>query len=1312
MSTISTQIPAVPVASPPSSLRLTGTLVAQAFRFRCERQLRYDLVPETERGPEIPRGNVDPARGPLVGSRAGMELLARAGRAFERRRLAELVRRFGSDAVRGAGVTAHGDAARLPHAEVVAALRDPGTTRFLVQPELLLTEPDAFAARFGIAPGTVRLPASQPDLVRIGRGRDGRVRLGVIDIKWSRDGGIPHYVQVAYYTLLLEEVVRAAGIDAVVETRWGWLWTRGSRGPRRFALAAYRHHVEEWLATDLPRIANTAPGAVEWHLAPRCGGCRYFDHCRAEADRTDDLARVAGITPLAKQVLASKRVRTVKELGGAGFRRGTYGGCHALEAHESALKKRVDALRFGKVLDVESVTRRMGAGEGIRVLLSAEGDPVSGTCFAVGVRVERGGRRMGEADVFLSAAGTRAAEREMALHFLRRLADVVGEAQAQAAERAAGRAGRGRTAPEPPAAHFYVWEGTELALLREMLERHVGDAEVQALVARLAPALFPAAGARGGAAPGTALRDAVAELFALPIPYAWDLASVSATLTPAEGAFAFLPRADYTWPFSSQVAFERAHDAWSGRTRRVGDATEDAAQVRAEIESTVRGKLAALDSVVRAVRERAVRRGVSRLAMDAAFGADGAGEEPIAHAALETLRLFTRMESAAESASLHALHALPARDRARRFEAIRGMEFVHRRPDGALVFEFDPDCREVKFRPGDFALVLTNEDTDGLRETDLLPWKRRRLMMELVEFDLSLSPPRVVLSPASGFNKAVESGDVYLDRMCVLDRAPTDFNTARVVATLRALADGRGEAAHVLDLLGGEASDAWLAPMDAAGGVDLLDAASAAYGRPVLNREQRRAWGVAFAQPVSVVWGPPGTGKTYLLAWMLLGIAAAARREGRPCRILVTAATHRAITNVLVRIDRELAATGVASPLRAVKLRGSGSQADEDLEGTSVEVVPDTRLPGLLAASDGGEPVLVGSTVWSLWKQMRAIAGGAAKADGDGPGEIPVHPLFDVVVVDEASQIKVADSLIALSSLRRGGRVILCGDDRQLAPVVHGSYDRESGTLFRSAFEHFAAGFGKRTLRESRRMNGALVEYPRETFYPGLVSRVPEHRLLCEEPTDGWGDETDALLWELCFAPDDAVVFLTYDGYRATARNPFEASVVARLARLARRGLVDGTTGARYETARFVSDAFAVLSPHRAQNSAILAELLSSGWLAAELPVVDTVERMQGNEREMIVVSYAVADGEYAEREAEFLLNPNRFNVAITRPKAKLVLLMSEAVLRALPADERIMTESMAIKGYARHCADALREVALPGPDGEAVRVRVRCRRL
>jgi len=202
----------------------------------------------------------------------------------------------------------------------------------------------------------------------------------------------------------------------------------------------------------------------------------------------------------------------------------------------------------------------------------------------------------------------------------------------------------------------------------------------------------------------------------------------------------------------------------------------------------------------------------------------------------------------------------------------------------------------------------------------------------------------------------------------------------------------------------------------------------------------------------------------------------------------------------------------------------------------------------------------------------------------------------------------------------------------------------------------------------------------------------------------------DAILREAFLRPEDSVVFATYADYTATARNPFEARLAARLATLARRELIDPATGQPYGADRFREQGLAILSPHRAQNSAILHELARAGWAYGELPVVDTVERMQGNEREMIIVSYAVADREYAEAEAEFLLDPNRFNVAITRPRTKLVLLMSDEVLRALPRDERVMTESMAVKGYVSQPWREVREITLPAPDGTPVAVTVRMR--
>ncbi len=1288
-------------------LHLTGTRVAEYFRFACERQLRFDLVPPGQRGEAIPRPGFDPERGVRVGPRPGARLLAVEGARWERRKLLQLQRRFGSSRVLVEGWKPGGAAMRLPSERVVEALRDPGDLEVLVQPELVLPDPERFLRRYGLDPDRVRLGPAVPDLVRVRRMRNGSLRFQVVDIKSGAEGRVSHCAQVAFYSLVLDELCRTAPVESGrADRRWGRIWTRDGRGPRRFALGVYRHHVEEMLRRDLPRVVEADPAAATWHVSPRCGGCVYLSHCRAEADRRDDLARVAGITPAAKGILHSRGIRTVRDLT-LSHRKDTYRGCHALESQAERLRQRAQAVQYGKVFDVEARTHLMPASEDVRVVLTAEGDLVTGLCFALGMRVEaeiplKGAPPLG---IWIAGEGTAASERALLdslLSSLERVVAAVGEHG-----RASGGRGRGRSA----SMHLYVVDRAEFELLRRLLLRHLSDEGSQPAIARLVRFLSPRSLSLRPdvlrSSPGTILSDVISALFALPVPYAYDLAAVSDRLRPARGSWAFAPREGYSRPFSSQVAFERIHDVWRGRPFGEGEGAQPPEAVREEIRATIALKLKAVDSAVRAIRERAVRQERLQLRKEPLVLPDPADALP--DPMLETLRIFTELESATAAIATRALHILPAAERARRFEAIRGLSLLERREDGALVFEFDPECRDAKFRVGDFALVLTNDDGRSLLETDRSPWKRRALMVELIGYDLAASPPRVVLSPSSGFTKAEEQGWIHLDQMCVLDRAPADFGTSRLLATLRALSHGRGEAATVLDLLRGETPGGWKSPGGSLDAVReaVLGRASEAYRRPVLNEEQERAWRAALERPVSLVWGPPGTGKTYLLAWILLGMAEASRREGRPCRVLAAAATHRAIVNVLAKTSAELRASGVGVPLRAVKLRGSGSEAHAELEGSSVEVVPDTRLASLLAqARETGEPLVVGSTVWSLWKQMKAATG--ADEDEEG-GEAPVRSWFDVVVIDEASQMKVGEALIALSSLRAGARLVLCGDDRQLSPVVRGRYSADAGTLFGSIFGHMAAHHPRLALRESRRMNRALTEYPRRLFYPGLVSMVPDRRL-ARGPSAEAGE--DAMLRDLFLRPEDAVVFCTYRGVRATARNPFEARLAARLARLAREELLDPRTGERYAAEALVGEGLAVLSPHRAQTGAILAEMQRLGLPPEATPVVDTVERMQGNERDMIVVSYGVADREYAEAEAEFLLDPNRFNVSITRARAKLVVLVSEEVLAALPADEEVLSGSMAIKGYRAHCRDRMAEADLPGPSGDSVRVRCHYRSL
>nr|MDQ3309309.1 hypothetical protein [Gemmatimonadota bacterium] len=339
-------------------MRITASLVGQFFRFRCNRQFIWESIPVSERGPAIPVGER-----PVAG-----ELLREAGREWERRQLRRLIWRVGDDRVLHGGWDENGRARKLPYTQVVAALREPGELRFLLQPELQLPDPDAFARHWGLDPSRVAFATGQPDLLQIRRTSRG-LRFRLIDIKASREAGLAHFAQVAFYTFLLEEICRAEGLPGRTDTRRARIWSRS--GAELFDLRPYRHHLRRFFREELPGLSSTAPAESAWHVDAGCTGCGFRAHCRAEANRTDDLARVPGITPLAKQVLQARGIHTVRDLTGA-FRRDTYTGCHALESQSLVLKQRAQALRYGKIFDVQRETHRMGASAAEPILIVAE----------------------------------------------------------------------------------------------------------------------------------------------------------------------------------------------------------------------------------------------------------------------------------------------------------------------------------------------------------------------------------------------------------------------------------------------------------------------------------------------------------------------------------------------------------------------------------------------------------------------------------------------------------------------------------------------------------------------------------------------------------------------------------------------------------------------------------------------------------------------------------------------------------------------------------------------------------------------------
>jgi DNA replication ATP-dependent helicase Dna2 len=362
--------------------------------------------------------------------------------------------------------------------------------------------------------------------------------------------------------------------------------------------------------------------------------------------------------------------------------------------------------------------------------------------------------------------------------------------------------------------------------------------------------------------------------------------------------------------------------------------------------------------------------------------------------------------------------------------------------------------------------------------------------------------------------------------------------------------------------------------------------------------------------PLTLVQGPPGTGKTYVLARIVAGLAS------RGLRVLVTAYTHRAVNNALRMVA---AADGSLSVVKAGK-----SSGNDDLRGMRISCVPSI---GRLSSSCDPKRV-VGATLFGLRAAWETDA-------------------FDAVVMDEAAQVPVA---YASCAMLPATRFVLVGDHRQLGPIVRGRHADELAET--SVFEHLASAYPPRLLRTTYRMNDGINEFPSRVFYNGRL--VPEERAARSRFEAVRGGPFDAL-----FDPERPAVLalVDHEGYRIRCLP--EARIVA------------GIVLDRIVRQKGDPDEIAVVSPYRAQLR-LIRTLLTRGLAAAgvlgRLPVIDTVERIQGQEREMVVVSLVASDPDHLAGEAAaFFYSGNRLNVTITRARTKLIVVASPLAFEAFP---------------------------------------------
>ena len=194
-----------------------------------------------------------------------------------------------------------------------------------------------------------------------------------------------------------------------------------------------------------------------------------------------------------------------------------------------------------------------------------------------------------------------------------------------------------------------------------------------------------------------------------------------------------------------------------------------------------------------------------------------------------------------------------------------------------------------------------------------------------------------------------------------------------------------------------------------------------------------------YPEHVLVVQGPPGTGKSHTLGLAILARAWALKSVARPFRVAVAAKTHAAVSIVLTawrggcrscwpamaRTPSSTCSSTCVLPKSATTWTNWCRQVEVLLADGNDEQSAGEQWQELLT-----EPLLiVGGTPGGLYRLLKQGAARGRQLDWS-------DAYFDLVVVDEASQMNLAEALTAAAFLRDDGQFIAVGDHRQMPPIL------------------------------------------------------------------------------------------------------------------------------------------------------------------------------------------------------------------------------------------------------------------------------------
>jgi hypothetical protein len=833
---------------------------------------------------------------------------------------------------------------------------------------------------------------------------DQRRALVVIDIKHASEANPSYSAEVALYTFMLSNLVQHAELQRqFFVSANALLWTRSSLGQSQLdalltsnadaspegRIAAlisdcdavpfkfYMQTVRRFFKEDLIRVVRVGDHdwrQLDWHVGPKCSACDWLgygrwlnqedrekvgsrpDHyCAANAELTDHLSRIVGVSRGARKTLDQHTFTTTAAVAQTTGNEAPYRQHSLLKRERYRIPERATALQTGQVTtDARALIAGLPRFVNLQICVAINFDAGAGLLTGLALTGRLGFPyratnpaepvRLGQFSYLVD--GKSVQQEWIALEaFL-----IQFEQLSSSAEDHFIRNGfvTSSGAPVGITAQVAFWEKRQFEALCAALGRHLP--RVMALASRRVRALawlFPPEELierdEGAVSPTIAfVEDIIRRTVSIPSPHSFTLFDTAEHFHFGLRA-PWIPDAFYREYLSDGIPRERIYELWSGADPIMRGATPlPRANLIARFLDAMRAQATALDSVVLRIRtdfrtqlkgraaslQLSIPRGPQQTSFDGKLWV-----------------WWDQLEFATKSQEAYVRLAEPGFALEATHNAIRLTARTSTLPNGDAVYSVSSESAEAKVEDGQGYLAIGLDAQPGLPLTPLIQHIRpgspgyagnastlrqplySSLQGQLISFDRTNLTAVVRFSswdPALlPYLRAYS--DIDLDHSVFLMENKSSYDPSRLSKEILGLignpsiATADANAARAMaqaaqqpgtDAITPAAQVLWDAPAlqrrQVRSPTSIASVVQFAAKSQELNPSQEQAVRHALVSRLAVIWGPPGTGKTKTLVALIHTLAREASGQDCGLKMLVTGPTYKAVEHLISRLVSSL----------------------------------------------------------------------------------------------------------------------------------------------------------------------------------------------------------------------------------------------------------------------------------------------------------------------------------------------------------------------------------------------------------------------